>query len=109
MSHPDPLRSVRLDNGYVASVCVTPDGQTVLWLLAHQGEIGYDDTFGCACRDCAPHEIPDCSIPGRMRAVLDRPTQSRCGRPRLDGHPCRTPVAHPGLVCHWHRTEETAR
>lgn len=27
----------------------------------------------------------------------------RCGRARLDGQPCRTPVAHPGLACARHR------
>lgn len=109
MSHPDPLRSVRLDNGFHATVCVTPDGDTVLWLLAHDGQFDHADEFGCACLDCAPHERPGVQLPDRMRAVLERPVQSRCGRRRSDGYPCRTPVARTGLACYWHRTEGAAR
>ena len=29
---------------------------------------------------------------------------NRCGRELLDGGPCRTPVARPGLSCYWHAT-----
>lgn len=103
MSHPDPLRTVLLDNGYAASVCVTPDGRDVLWLLAN-GSPDVDDDYGCSCERCAPHEYPGHPLPPRITQMLDRPTQPRCGRPRAAGQPCRTPVARTGLTCHWHRT-----
>lgn len=109
MSHPDPLRTVALGNGYAASVCVTPDGLDVLWLLVGASPEA-DDDYGCCCTDCAPHEQLNRPIPHTMRSALDRPIQPRCSRPRSDGQPCRTPVARDGLACHWHRTtKETAR
>lgn len=104
MSHPDPWQAAYLPNGYAATVCITPDGGRVLWLLANRGHIKDGDEFGCSCQRCAPHEHPDRPIPPRMTAALDRPTQPRCGRPRTDGQPCRTLVARDGLACHWHRT-----
>lgn len=103
MSHPDPLRTVLLDNGYAAAVCVTPDGRDVWWLLAH-GNPEVEDDYGCSCEKCAPHEHPDHPLPPRIKQMLDRPTRPRCGRPRADGQPCRTPVGRPGAACRWHRT-----
>lgn len=107
MSHPDPWRSAPLGNGYAASVCVTPTGGTVLWLLGNGGQLDDSDDYGCTCIDCAPHEHPDRPLPTRMLNILDRPTHPRCGRRRSDGHPCRALVTHPGNACHWHRTETT--
>lgn len=103
MSHPDPVRTVPLGNGYAASVCVTADGRDVLWLLAG-GRPDADDDYGCACPGCAPHEHPNQAMPARITQMLDRPSRPRCGRPRTSGQPCRTLVARPGAACHWHRT-----
>lgn len=48
----DPARSVRLGDHWHAAVCVNPDGEESLWLLApHPG-----NRHGCACAHCAPHD-----------------------------------------------------
>lgn len=51
----------------------------------------------------APHELEGPLPP----AYTDR-LDPRCGRPRKDGQPCRSPVARFGGHCGWHREESTS-
>ncbi len=73
--------------------CVSADGGRWPWLIDPTADDG--DTAGIG----APHEQLG-PLPARWQARLD---QTRCGRPRHDGQPCRTPTGRPGDPCHWHR------
>lgn len=91
-----------LDNGYRVAWCVAADGTAWPWLLAPLcAEHREQARHGCTCPACAPHEQPG-PLPTAVRVRVE---QSRCGAPRADGHPCRTPVARPGGRCAWHRQE----
>lgn len=104
---PDLYRTVCLPTGVHAAVCITSTGGTALWLIAHHGRIRDEDTVGCACLECAPHEHPDQPVPDVMRARLAAPP--RCGRPTATGEPCRTFVTRPGAACRWHTDRTTER
>ncbi|WP_138843652.1 hypothetical protein [Rhodococcus pyridinivorans] len=100
-SIPDPRRTITLDNGTTAAECITSEGTITLWLL-NTCDVEPVDQYGCACWHCVPHEYPGATLPPDIQRRLDRAMQPRCGRPRRDGAPCRTPVARPGLSCHNH-------
>jgi hypothetical protein len=82
----------------MAAVCVTEDGETVLWLVSAT-ELGADQPR--AGNPNQPHEKL-----GRLpQSVRDRiwGDSLRCGRPRSNGQPCRTRVNEPGQVCSFHQ------
>lgn len=88
----DLSRSAHLGGGRSAAVAVDPDGNESLWILVPGAD---EDTP----RDPWPdHE--------RLGPLPARFAQHRCGQPRLDGHPCRTPVAAAGLACVHHRQDD---
>lgn len=76
-----------------AGVAVRPDGSEWLWLLVPGGDL--DDTP----RGPWPDHERTGPLPATYRHRL---AQHRCGQPRLDGRPCRTPVARSGLTCAHH-------
>jgi hypothetical protein len=101
----DPQRSTCLcDAGapdYVAAVCVTPDGEDVLWLVS-KSELHA--------------EHPRCGVAQQRHEQLGRLPQwirervwgelLRCGRPRGNGQPCRSRVLIPGRPCSFHSQGE---
>ncbi|WP_146207412.1 hypothetical protein [Nocardioides silvaticus] len=102
----DPSRTVDLDNGWAASVCVGPDGGETCWLLSPQP----GEPTGCICADCAPHE-QDGPLPLGWHRVgsstYDYPT---CGAlTTTTGQPCRFPVTRPGDRCHHHHNSNARR
>ena len=48
----DLNRLAHLGGDWYAAVCVDPDGEESLWLVAPTP----GDVHGCACADCAPHD-----------------------------------------------------
>lgn len=48
------------------------------------------------------HGAPQPTLTRVGSSVPDTDRQNRCGRLRLDGGVCRTPVARAGLACRWH-------
>ena len=82
---------------YFAAVCVTPDGETELWLVREDVLNEPDAAHGNADQTHEklgplPHEV-------RERIWGD---SLRCGRPRCDGQPCRQRVKEPGQSCAVH-------
>lgn len=83
---------------YLAAVCVTADGEDVLWLVSRTELDAEQPRCGNAEQ---PHEQP-----GRLpQAIRDRiwGDRLRCGHPLPNGRPCRHRVAEPGRSCHQHR------
>jgi hypothetical protein len=85
------------------AVAVTDDGHDTLWMVDH-AELNAEHPR-CGNSD-QPHEQvgslpPD--VRARVEQVHTRRNWPRCGRPRKDGQPCRTPVARRGQHCSWHR------
>ena len=80
-----------------AAVAVHPDGSESLWLLVP----GDDD--GPASPPPAHEQTGP--LPESYQRRL---AQLRCGRPRVDGLPCRTPVAAVGQTCSHHRAGRRA-
>jgi hypothetical protein len=82
---------------YLAAVCVTPDGEDVLWLV---------------CKTELDAEDPRCGNANQRHEQLGRLPQTvrdriwgdalRCGRPTATGKPCRQRVAEPGRSCGVH-------
>ncbi|HTX95222.1 MAG TPA: hypothetical protein VME67_10465 [Mycobacterium sp.] len=83
---------------YAAAVCITPDGEDVLWLIS-KTELAAEDT---RCGTAKQHHEGLGRLP---QAVRDRiwGDQLRCGRPTASGRPCRHRVAQPGRTCAHHR------
>ncbi len=89
----DPSRTTVLgvfDCGHQLQACVAvdPDGDESLWIIVPG-----------ASEDTPRDPWPDHERTGPLPARFAQP---RCGQPRLDGRPCRTPVARSGLTCHAH-------
>ncbi len=93
----DPSRSAVLTVDLDAAVAVHPDGSESLWLLVP----GDDD--GPASPPPAHEQTGP--LPESYQRRLAQP---RCGRPRLDGLPCQTPVAVVGQTCGHHRAGRRA-
>jgi len=68
-----------------ACVAIDPDGDESMWVVIPGAD---EDTP----RDPWPDHERTGPLPARF-------SQPRCGQPRLDGRPCRTPVARSGLAC----------
>jgi hypothetical protein len=82
---------------YVAAVCVTPDGEDLLWLVSKTELDAEQPRCGKAAQ---PHEKL-----GRLpQTVRDRiwGDMLRCGRLRHNGQPCRRRVSTPGRACDAH-------
>ena len=99
----DPIRTTALHvytcgHELQACVAVRPDGSESLWLLVP----GADDN---APRGPWPDHERTGPLPATYRHRL---AQHRCGQPRLDGRPCRTPVAVVGQTCGHHRPPHPA-
>lgn len=92
------LHELCLGDGWHAGVGIGPDGTSWPWIVA-------PDTDEPGHRVIPAHEQLG-PLPALYR---HRISQHRCGRPRRDGKPCRTPVAHQGLTCanHTHVTKES--
>ena len=54
--------------------------------------------FSCQAAQTQKEHMTDIQAPKNLRP------QPRCGRGRLDGQPCGTPVPRAGLACAAHRT-----
>ncbi len=80
-----------------AAVAVHPDGSESLWVLVAGGDDG-------PASPPPPHEQTG-PLPESYQRRLAQP---RCGRPRVDGKPCRTPVAVVGQTCGHHRPPHPA-
>lgn len=80
-----------------AVVAVHPDGAESLWLLVPDGDDGTAPPI--------PEHERTGPLPERYRRRLAQP---RCGRPRLGGLSCRTPVAVAGQTCGHHRQDISA-
>ena len=96
---PISVRTMPLGGEVLVIESVEPDGTLSVCLYVGHGEA--DETDGCACSECAPHEQP-----GRMHRAWSERIHGdalRCGSPCADGHPCRIPVAHHGDRCPHHR------
>lgn len=63
----DLARTVNLGEWH-AAVCVNPDGEESLWLLAATP----GNRHGCACPLCAPHDQLDQHAPAPATAKADR-------------------------------------
>ena len=90
----DPSRTTVLhtfDCGHRLQACVAiePDGSESMWVVVPGAD---EDTP----RDPWPDHERTGPLPARF-------AQPRCGRPRVDGKPCRTPVAVVGQTCGHHR------
>ncbi len=94
----DVNRSAVLTLDLDAAVAVHPDGSESLWLLVP----GDDD--GPASPPPAHEQTGP--LPESYQRRL---AQLRCGRPRVDGLPCRTPVAAVGQACSHHRAGRAVR
>jgi hypothetical protein len=92
------LQELCLGGGWHAGVGVGPGGDCWPWLIHPD-----DDTP--AQHVVPPHEQLG-PLPALYRHRLD---QHRCGRPRRDGKPCRTPVARSGLTCANHHTHAVSK
>ena len=96
----DPTTCVRLDDvglpGYQIGESIAPDGTRELWIVDLDG-LGVDGTDHGAIEPPA-HEKAR-GLPRELRALFAK----RCGRPRKDGQPCRSIVAHRGAACPAHR------
>lgn len=92
---------------YVAAVCVNADGQEVLWLVnmpVLEGH-GCEVTHGSSSQ--AWHEgLGELPEFWRSRVLWAGP---RCGRPRVDGQPCRQQVREAGLACCFHSDRQRAQ
>lgn len=77
---------------------VNANGARLLWLVDNTriDESGVD--LG---NRLPPHELHGPLPADVAHRVASVPI--RCGRPRADGRPCRSPVARPGDACAWHR------
>ncbi|SIK28976.1 hypothetical protein [Mycobacteroides abscessus] len=89
--------------GHSAVVTVASDGRDALW-ITDDAEL-HAEHPRCGNGD-QPHEQigalpPD--VQARIDQAYTRRNWPRCGRPRKDGQPCRTPVARRGQHCSWHR------
>jgi len=71
-----------------AAVAVHSDGSETMWLLVPGGDDG----------PASPPPAHEQTGP-LPESYQRRLAQPRCGQPRLDGRPCRTPVARSGLTC----------
>ncbi|OBA97018.1 hypothetical protein A5666_27100 [Mycolicibacterium fortuitum] len=83
--------------GYVLALCVTTDGEHMAWLV-DKAELANGEN--AACGDAhQPHE----QLGPLTAAMLERVSPTpRCGRPRIDGRPCRQAVKVAGRSCAWH-------
>jgi hypothetical protein len=104
----DDLRSCCLcDVGqpaYIAVTAVAADGSSHL-LLAEAGFVGDESvTYDPTCAAVAHEQLGPLPL-GVVRRITIAQRTHRCGRRTKAGAPCRTPVAHPGDACSWHRTE----
>lgn len=59
----DPARTIPLEDGWRAGVCVDPEGNETCWLVSPTPEL----LAGCACRTCAPHDQLDAITPTTTR------------------------------------------
>lgn len=96
---------------YVAAVCVADTGEEVLWLVNVMVLDGGCDHALHGDAD-QPHE----RLGHLPRRVYDRiwstqgdDADSRCGRPRADGQPCRQRVSDPGAACCFHTGSGVSR
>ena len=83
--------------GYVAAVCVTPDGQDVLWLV--RPELFERDDADLGDVDQSHEKLGRLPAHVRERIWGDA---LRCGRPTSSGRPCRIRVTNPGDPCGIH-------
>jgi hypothetical protein len=92
--------------GWFVAVCVAQDGTEFLWLVS-EAELESDHPR-CGSLN-QPHEQLGRLPLEYVRRITIATRTHRCGRPTKSGTPCRTPVAHPGDGCAWHRTTTTER
>lgn len=85
-----------LGAGWHAGLAVAPDGTSWPWLLSPA-----DHAEGALVR-WPEHELTG-PLPPHVAARVRRAVL-RCGRPTVDGTPCRTPVAQPGPC--WHHDHD---
>lgn len=92
--------------GHSIAVAVTDDGRDTLWMV-DDAELNAEHPR-CGNGD-QPHERVG-AMPPDVQARVDqahtRRNWPRCGRPKKNGAPCRTPVARHGDHCSWHRDVE---
>jgi len=109
-----------LGAGYHLAETVGPDGDR--WPIICDERVTEPQTIPLRpehflADEVATHELGG-PLPADVQARLDavtahsrpvdapagnRPDMPRCGRPRRDGGPCRTPVTRPGEACWNHR------
>lgn len=94
--------------GYAACVLVRAAG-SIDMVLVEEDRIGDPDYTYNRDTPAAPHEQPGPLPLEYVRRITASHRQHRCGRTRKSGGRCRTPVAHPGDACTWHRTPTTER
>jgi hypothetical protein len=82
---------------FVAAVCVTPDGEDVLWLVS---KTELDAEHPRCGRAEQPHEKLG-RLPHTVRERIWGDSL-RCGRPTAAGKPCRHRVKEPGQICDMH-------
>ena len=97
--------AVRLPNGNDLVEAVTATGSTVLWLMVPLCD---------HCEAQAVHGSIATATHERLGPLPEswwrriRETPIRCGRPRGDGKPCRTPVTHNNAACRRHESPAAA-
>jgi hypothetical protein len=90
--------------GYVAAVLVARDGREDLVLVRTELLGDGVSTYRHDARGALHEQTGE--LPSVYRRRVNR-AQLRCGRPTKADRPCRTPVAHAGDTCCWHRIEAT--
>ena len=98
----DPATRIDLDDvglpGHELGESIDRDGHREFWVINVAGL----DTAGTdhgASRPPRHEQLRP--LPAEVRAVFEH----RCGRPRVDGQPCRQIVRRPGAACAWHQQQ----
>jgi hypothetical protein len=103
--HVDPLRSAPLedvggDADYITAVCVTADGDTVLWLVS-ASHLACPPDSPCRANTGYPAHEKLGQLPVWVRDRIWGDAL-RCGRPTRAGRPCQIRVGTPGGPCGMH-------
>lgn len=88
---------------YVAATAIAADGTEHLVLAARAAIGDLDVVYDPTCSVVAHEQLGPLPLDVVKRIAVASRTH-RCGRRTKSGTPCRTPVAHPGATCAWHRT-----
>lgn len=86
--------------GWQLAWCIGPNGDPWPWLIDPTADHGHGRHAS------QPHELGG-PLPAYWRDRIAPASLPRCGRPRRDGHPCRSLVSENGRACRHHRDTAT--